>query len=486
MNKNINVEQLCDVIKNLRLFTNTEQEWKEKYASLYKPGQKDKLFDLLDAQCRKDYDGLELSDFMDDYSKSSKNAFLDKHKRDVIFTNEDNLLTLVRHFCMPGDTQLPERMAGRKDIIGFQKCDVALLLLWSIVDHERHTKALPFFDERTGDVDISSYGFIISELRRLLSKVFPKKVFVTGTPPVIISEFRKIQTKLHNRTIIRMDLVALVINVLGNIITIKNRDELYACVEEMNAKYAVTMDISDEDDWWIDPDKAPVKQLYKFEECGSSYSLITYNLENHTYSDTTVTFFRKGEDSIAVVLSPTSTLHLVRNEPLAEGTFMYCNCESLSDDDRPDALRLHPYSGSISSFPCTLKRISVKTLTSLIPAFTLSRLDDFDNKYPDYEYDRRNVERLISADYIFVEKSCVTQPDGSSQVSSWYRLSRYDNPDWNLHLIKPEDYIFHIHLFGEDYLFFDMLNLSLKVTTEQDCEKLGIEITTKIELRVNF
>jgi hypothetical protein len=56
MGKDIDAEHLCDVIKNLRLFTNTNKEWKEKYGSLYKPGQKEKLLDVLNAQCKKEYD----------------------------------------------------------------------------------------------------------------------------------------------------------------------------------------------------------------------------------------------------------------------------------------------------------------------------------------------------------------------------------------------------------------------------------------------
>lgn len=477
MDEQIDVERLCNVIKNLRLFTNTEQEWREKYGSLYKPGQKDKLFELLDAQCRKNYGGLELSTFMDDYSKSRKNGFIGKHRRDIIFTNENNFLSLVCYYFMPDGTPMPECLAGRKDVGGFMECDMALMLLWSIVDPERHTKALPFFDERTGDVDLSSYRYIISELRRILLKLFTRKPFVVGTPPIIISEFRKIQTKLHNHTIVRMDLVSLVINVLGVVINVNNRDELYNNIKDIAANNIVSIDICGEGDWWIAPDRAPVRKIYKFEEYEQSYSLISYDLENHKYEESCVTFFQeKGNPAVVFILSPISVLNLVRNEAMAEGTFMYCNCEHISDGDRPNMLIFHPYSGSISSCPCTLKRIGRKALIKMIPDFTISELGDYENKYKDYEYDRRNIERLISADYIFVEKSSVTQQDGSSRVTSWYRIPRYGNSDWNLDLTVPDDQIFHIRLFGEDYLFFNMLNLSLKVTTEQNRDELGIEV----------
>jgi hypothetical protein len=64
MDREMDAEHLCDVIKNLRLFTNTEREWKEKYGSYYKSGKKDQLLELLNAQCKKAYDGLDLFELM--------------------------------------------------------------------------------------------------------------------------------------------------------------------------------------------------------------------------------------------------------------------------------------------------------------------------------------------------------------------------------------------------------------------------------------
>lgn len=476
METDIKEEQLCDVIKNLRLFTNTEKEWKEKYASLYKPGQKGKLLMLLDAQCKKRYDGLDLFDLMKDYEMSSKKGFIDKHKRDVIFTDEDNLLSIVRHSCMSEDAPLPKNLEGKRNVKGFLECDPALLLLWFIVNHERHIKALPFFDERQGDVDLSTYSYFIGELRRILPKIFPAKAFVDDTPPIIISEFRKINVRLRNHTIIRMDLVSLVINVLSSVIVLNNKDELYYVTKEVTSHHSISLDICDGEALWINPDEAPLNYIYRFEEGCNSYSLVRYDLNAHCFSDYTVIFYRQEDVSYAVILSPTSVLSLVKNEPLADGTFIYCNYEIDFKGDKPDVLRLHPYSGHISSFPCSLKRINEKALTKLFPVFNIEELVLYENEYQDYEYERRNVERLISADYIFVEKSSIKQEDGSSKVTSWYRIPRYGNNEWNLDQIQPEDFIFHIHIFGEDYLFFDMLNLSLKVTTEQDCTWQYIEV----------
>jgi hypothetical protein len=78
------------------------------------------------------------------------------------------------------------------------------------------------------------------------------------------------------------------------------------------------------------------------------------------------------------------------------------------------------------------------------------------------------MERLISADYIFVEKDSEEMDNGSRNVTSWFRIPRHDNPAWDIDQIQVDDQIFHIHLFGEEYLFFDPLNLSLKVTTAED------------------
>lgn len=469
MDREMDAEHLCDVIKNLRLFTNTEREWKEKYGSYYKSGKKDQLLELLNAQCQKAYDGLNLYELMNWYSKSAKDEFIDKHRRDVIFTNEAHLLSLVRYYCMK-DSPMPENLTGRSDVEEFLDCDPALLILWSV--HDKHGKALPFFDERQGDVDIDSYSFIISELRRILPGLFPKKTLVDGTPPVIISEFRKINLKLCKHTIIRMDLVSLVINVLANVIVHNDKEELYYINKEIIAHHALSLDVCGEEEWWVNPDEAPVRHLYKFQECGISYLLSCYDLSTRRYIGYTVSFFQDQNSSCAIFQTPQTVMNLVKNEPLSEGTFMYCYFRTDTEGVHPDTISFIPYAGRISTLPPALKRMG-KYVDSRI-----SELDDYENEYQDYEYDTRSVERLISADYLFVERESVILENGLRKVTSWYRVPRYANPKWNLDQILPEDDIFLMHLFGEDYIFFSMLNLSLKVTTIQDCIDSNIDVMT--------
>ena len=57
---------------------------------------------------------------------------------------------------------------------------------------------------------------------------------------IIITEFKKINAKYNDKTIVRMDLVMLVYNVLSNVIINCNRDELYAIKEIVSKKHLVT------------------------------------------------------------------------------------------------------------------------------------------------------------------------------------------------------------------------------------------------------
>ena len=470
MGKDIDAEHLCDVIKNLRLFTNTNKEWKEKYGSLYKPGQKEKLLDVLNAQCKKEYDeDFDLYEFMEEYRVSCKNEFVDKHKRDVILTNNKYLLSLIRYKFMPEDTPIPDELtAWKDDLDGYLKCEPVLLLLWSIVDHERHIKALPFFDERSGNVDIQSYDFFIKELRKLLTKVFPAETIYGKDLPIIITEFKKINAKYNDKTIVRMDLVMLVYNVLSNVIINCNRDELYYAIKEIVSKNTLSLDICGDSVCWIKPDCVPLKQVYIFEKMGIYYSLCRYDLETYKYTNFSVNLYSRNGRSYASVLGPKTILNLVKSEPFSEDSFLISFINVKYDGDLPVEIEFEPVTGGIKELPRKLERTSIENLCEISHDLAVCNFDQFENAYPEYDYDSRNMERLISADYIFIEKDSEEMDNGSRNVTSWFRIPRYDNPAWNIDQIQVDDQIFHIHLFGEEYLFFDPLNLSLKVTTAED------------------
>jgi hypothetical protein len=468
MEEHIDAEHLCDVIKNLRLFTNTEKEWKEKYGRLYKPGLKKDLLDLLNMQCKKKYDdSFDLYEFMDDYSVSRKNEFLDRHKRDKIFTDRENLLALMRYQFMPKGCPIPMELAG-KDIKDFLKCEAVLLLLWSIVDHDTHQKAIPFFDERSGDVDMQSYSFFIKELRQLIVKVYPDKTFFSDNHPNIKVEFDNINKKLKRGTIVRMDLVMLVYNVFSNVIITNNKDELYYANKEIMSKNAVKLNICGEDVIWVDPDYAPITKVFIFTECEEGYSTFIIDFNTRKYISIPITIYSLYDNYSAFILGPKSIMNLVTNKPLDDDMYMTCYVDVEYHENVPHSLNFKPVVGKFEEIPKTLRRISDEELCSITARYESFNLDDLECEYPEYDYDDRNVERLISADFIFVEKECEELEDGSRNVTSWFRIPRHGNPLWNLDYIKVDDKIFHIHLSGEEYIFFDALMLSIKVTTAED------------------
>jgi hypothetical protein len=469
MKEHIDAEHLCDVIKNLRLFTNTEKEWKEKYGSLYKPGLKDKLIDVLDAQCKREYDEeFNLRDFMADYSISHKNEFLDRHKRDKIFTDRDNLLALLRYQFMPKGTPIPKELIGKDYLNDFLKCDPAMLLLWSIVDHGRHQKAIPFFDERSGDVDIESYSFFIRELRQLLIYVYPKETFFGDNNPCVKMEFDKINTKLHNGTIIRMDLVMLVCSVLSNVDINNNKDELYYAFNEIICKTALSFDICGDDVMWIDPDCFPITHVFMFAELDTGYSLFRIDINTNKYLSLPLIIYKQSGHTCAYISGPKSIINAVKNKPFDKDMYMTCYVEVEYDNKIPEKFIFKPVVGNLKEMPKTLKRISEDELCNISHKYESFDFNDLKYEYPEYFYENRNVERLISADFIFVEKDSEELEDGSRNVTSWFRIPRHGNPLWSLDYIKVDDKIFHIHLSGEEYIFFDALMLSIKVTTAED------------------
>jgi len=170
----------------------------------------------------------------------------------------------------------------------------------------------------------------------------------------------------------------------------------------------------------------------------------------------------------ANVIDPKNIVNSVKNEPLDEDMFMTGYTEVQYDDGLPVEIEFEPVAGGIKKLPRKLERISEEHLYEISHDFAVCYFDQFENAYPEYDYDSRNMERLISADYIFVEKDSEEMDNGSRNVTSWFRIPRHDNPAWDIDQIQVDDQIYHIQLFGEEYLFFDPLNLSLKVTTAED------------------
>jgi hypothetical protein len=158
----------------------------------------------------------------------------------------------------------------------------------------------------------------------------------------------------------------------------------------------------------------------------------------------------------------------VKSEPFSEDSFLISFINVKYDGDLPVEIEFKPVTGGIKELPRKLERIPEENLYEISPYFADCDLNEFENAYPEYDYDSRNMERLISADYIFVEKDSEEMDNGSRNVTSWFRIPRHDNPAWDIDQIQVDDQIYHIQLFGEEYLFFDPLNLSLKVTTAED------------------
>lgn len=94
-----------------------------------------------------------------------------------------------------------------------------------------------------------------------------------------------------------------------------------------------------------------------------------------------------------------------------------------------------------------------------------------------YEY--LSVERVVSFQYVYVERSSQLTESGGRKVLSWYKIPREG-------LLLEEDLmqstISHIRHDNRDYICFITLNLSLDVTNPETCKNAGIEITDHIEV----
>lgn len=204
----VNYDELCEVVKTLRLLTNTEKEWGRKYGKLDKQGKRDVLFKVLYYDCQYDYE-IDLKDLLFDYqvsmsvndsivhSKSDMDnpnkQFVTRNKRSVILTNQDKLLSLIRYGLFPEWMDVPSELKKYKDIENYLGCNPALLLLW-FIKNEENRKLIPYYNEKIGDIKLktSDYVFFAQKLRELLSKLYPTDA-IFKEDPLIKTEFDKIK-----------------------------------------------------------------------------------------------------------------------------------------------------------------------------------------------------------------------------------------------------------------------------------------------------
>ena len=151
---------------------------------------------------------------------------------------------------------------------------------------------------------------------------------------------------------------------------------------------------------WIKPDCVPLKQVYIFEKIGIYYSLCRYDLETYKYTNFCQFSIPGMAHAVMFCIGTKDNTKPCEERTFSEDSILISFINIKYDGDLPVEIEFEPVTGGIKELPRKLERTSIENLCEISHDLAVCNFDQFENAYPEYDYDSRNMERLISADYI--------------------------------------------------------------------------------------
>lgn len=181
--------------------------------------------------------------------------------------------------------------------------------------------------------------------------------------------------------------------------------------------------------------------------------------------------FREEEDISFRLLRQSEVEHICKGIPIPEQSYMQGICR-IDDWQHPMSIEWIFATNRYDNFPTRM----IRTEDSVVE---LAAREHWNIVCVTGHYEYLSVERVVSFQHVYVERSSqLTESDGR-KILSWYKIPREG-------LLLEEDLmqsiISHIRHDNRDYICFIALNLSLDVTDPETCASAGIEITDHIEV----
>lgn len=442
-------------IKNLRLFTNTADEWNIKYRQF--ENKQELLYKIICKECEERFQ-IDLDYLLDEYQKYShklKGPF-DRYKR-ATFWKPEIIIQFLKLSLSPSPdwaqfTQIKEKYL--KDLLDI---DPTLLFCWIY-------GVLPPFDTVAGDITIDSYQEDFKKLEKGLQLLYPKDSIFTGKP---FFEYlrKKFQTQLYNssKTLTRMHLYEFANLVISNIRVLNDNEILYLTNENL-IRLEYPNICEDAGVIWEDTNSG---DLWSIILLGNGYYFKRFISVNKVYIQYEATIFEDIDNEIRLhLVSPAILPYFCKEQPAPESLYRFYKME-INDAQ----IKTIYQSGNLKDLPSKLIK---KELTTKLK----HKLSTYKNKYPQYDYNNSSVETLIGKDFLFIE--CTKKEIGNHlyKITSWYRIPRYQIEGKDLSYITIDDVILRINIDEQNYIFFPNLHISLNVTTPADCEKNKISIVS--------
>lgn len=497
--ENIDYSGLVKAIERLRLIKNTKEEW---YAYLNEAGfrtnkrgfqQRDALaiFNMI-SKWVDDKFNLPLFDLLNDYKHFSSTNYTYGTKRRAII-NIDTIKEVYKQLIIEGYESPLKSIDKVTSEINQYKYNIHLLYLITL-------GTIPTYDanpqEVVFDTGIKSMYFRIKDF---IAELYPQfsqdrqgrdnALFNVEMEkhPFIKEELHKIETRIKSREATRIDLIAFLMNITGNLYVNYHKEALY---ENNMAMDKIQLPQIDEDYIWIDANSEykHCNLYWQFLSIGMDYFLYKFDRKANCYTEYTVIFYQEKGKTKFYATHPEAMRCVCKGESLEHQLFVFGDMELyLNEKEIPQRITFHSYEDKRKDKkkiiqgdfpPDTLKRIPYCIDKDWFDRWECS-LNSFKNKFPQYEYDKSYKERLISSKHIYVEKerTLIDEDTKTYRIKSWYAIPRL-NSDLPLEQMNIDSLILTYQMLGRDYITFVEINISIDVTDEESRNKYGITITS--------
>lgn len=497
--ENINYIALVKAVERLRLINNTKEEW---YAYLNEAGFKtnNRGFQQRDAlaifnkisKWIEDKFSISLFDLLTDYQLFSSINYTNRTKRHSAI-NMNSIKETYKEIIIEGYKSSLKDIDKVMSEIEQYGYNIDLLFLITL-------GAIPAYDTNPQEVvfsrDIKSMYF---HIKNFIAELYPKfsenQQEHNNVPfnvemekhPYIQKQLHQIEKRIDSQEATRIDLIAFLINTTDNLYVNYHKEALY---ENNIAMDKIELPEIDNDCIWIEEDKdyKDCNFYWEFIQIGMDYFLYKFDRRANTYTKYTIIFFDEKAKIQFYAAHPEAIKFTCKGEPIEHQLFVFGNIELYMDKKETlQTITFHSYENKVSDKkkfiqggfpPNALKRIPYNIDKKWFDQWEYQK-DSFNNEFPQYEYDIRNKERLISSKHIYVEKEGVLI-EGSNEtyrITSWYEIPRL-NSKLPLEQINIDSLILTYQMLERNYITFVEANVSIDVTDEESLKQYGISITS--------
>ena len=345
--------------------------------------------------------------------------------------------------------------------------DISLLTLLIL-------RMLPSYGSKSGDVDVNSFYEHLLRLRDYFRPLYDDGCVLHSAPYLTDSYRRAVRSIRNGELFTRLELIRFVQDIVTNLLNNTDPERLM----QANIYYSrCRVHPMLENRYWTEMNfcsSSPV--WWSFESIGDDYIAIRREYDmamKHIVETRYELIIMRNDDIMQFALARHSALeYMCHSKPVPEELYMSGTCR-VDDFDNPSRLCFEFAGNRYDDFP-TVFEVSDNAAERIAAMID----DSWTQECETGEWEYMSVERVITSQYVYIERSCSTADDGCRRVESWYRIRR----DRLLDNVDIDALVLHIRHNNEHYIVFVHYNRSFNVTDDEACRMSGVDVVKDISV----